>query len=279
MPTVAADCTDSVPAMCLQGWSARDVPDRFARSSCGPQELEYQSYPAPPPSSQSGDRNTNFQPKPTGVTEQIMYHGPTYNQNKCGTDLVLSSNSNVFLWQQEAQSYPTMPPSSHCAFSDSSCLPSARNDACVGGRTMHVTKNCTSVDIKVDHVWHSANTAHSLPKAAIAHQHVAARSPAGSRWADGQRAVLRLVDALSEPQLGSPELPTVGSVGHVLGNCKPCAFMHTKGCDNGVHCPYCHICGPDEKKRRRKEKQEMRQARREVQRCVAKCTQVGRTYC
>jgi len=55
-------------------------------------------------------------------------------------------------------------------------------------------------------------------------------------------------------ELGSPELPTVGSAGHHLGKCKPCAFVHRKGCDNGVHCQFCHICDSEEKKRRQKEK-------------------------
>jgi len=62
--------------------------------------------------------------------------------------------------------------------------------------------------------------------------------------------VLRLADALEveELALGSPECPTIGSTGHRLGNCKPCAFFHTKGCGNGTQCPFCHLCGAGEKK-------------------------------
>lgn len=56
------------------------------------------------------------------------------------------------------------------------------------------------------------------------------------------------------PAVGSPELPTMGSAGHMLGNCKPCAFFHTKGCGNGVACVFCHLCDATEKKRRKKEK-------------------------
>jgi hypothetical protein len=82
--------------------------------------------------------------------------------------------------------------------------------------------------------------------------------------------VLVLSDALPEagPELGTHDLPTVGSAGHSVGSCKPCAFLYTKGCENGVHCSFCHLCPPDEKRRRQKEKQnafrEMRRQRRQV---------------
>lgn len=70
--------------------------------------------------------------------------------------------------------------------------------------------------------------------------------------------VLRLADCqILEPpvaNLGSPEMPTVGSAGHHMGNCKPCAFFHTKGCGNGTQCSFCHLCPSGEKKRRQKEK-------------------------
>lgn len=53
------------------------------------------------------------------------------------------------------------------------------------------------------------------------------------------------------PAVGSPGMPTLGSVGHWFGNCKPCAFAF-KGCQNGVACQFCHLCLPGEKQRRRK---------------------------
>lgn len=59
---------------------------------------------------------------------------------------------------------------------------------------------------------------------------------------------------VEEPRLGSQELPTRGSAGHRDGVCKPCAFIHTKGCESGVDCSFCHICCPGEKVRRRKER-------------------------
>jgi len=62
------------------------------------------------------------------------------------------------------------------------------------------------------------------------------------------------------PAPGSAELPSIGSSGHLAGLCKPCAFLHTKGCENGPACAFCHLCGPGEKKRRQKEKLEQRRA-------------------
>jgi hypothetical protein len=67
------------------------------------------------------------------------------------------------------------------------------------------------------------------------------------------RPVLSLAEALPEPELGSPEMPSVGSAGHWTGECKPCAFM-ARGCTSGVNCPFCHLCDVSEKKRRRKDK-------------------------
>lgn len=61
--------------------------------------------------------------------------------------------------------------------------------------------------------------------------------------------ILHLADAFPEDAA-----PTVGSIGHNLGTCKPCAFVHTKGCGNGTDCQFCHVCLPGEKKRRMREK-------------------------
>jgi hypothetical protein len=49
-------------------------------------------------------------------------------------------------------------------------------------------------------------------------------------------------------------LPSVGSAGHRVGRCKPCAFAGTKGCSSGSDCRFCHLCEVGEKKRRQKEK-------------------------
>lgn len=58
--------------------------------------------------------------------------------------------------------------------------------------------------------------------------------------------------------LGMPPVPTVGSAGHLLGMCKPCAFVFKGGCANGVECTFCHLCEPGEKKRRKKESKDRR---------------------
>lgn len=65
-----------------------------------------------------------------------------------------------------------------------------------------------------------------------------------------QAPQLRLAEALSaEP---AAELPSLGSIGHHNATCRPCAFIHTRGCANGKKCVFCHLCSPGEKKRRMK---------------------------
>jgi len=56
------------------------------------------------------------------------------------------------------------------------------------------------------------------------------------------------------PAAGSAELPTIGSAGHHNGSCTPCAFFHKCGCQRGLSCPFCHLCGAGEVQRRRKMK-------------------------
>mmetsp|Transcript_3020 Transcript_3020/g.7242 ORF Transcript_3020/g.7242 Transcript_3020/m.7242 type:complete len:308 (-) Transcript_3020:452-1375(-) len=67
---------------------------------------------------------------------------------------------------------------------------------------------------------------------------------------------------------GSAELPSIGSAAHEQGRCRPCAFFHTKGCEIGPTCSFCHLCGVDERKRRRKETTEQRQVAREARKAV-----------
>jgi len=52
-------------------------------------------------------------------------------------------------------------------------------------------------------------------------------------------------------------LSSVGSAGHEVGKCKPCAFVHRPmGCTDGAACSFCHLCEPGEKKRRQRQKVE-----------------------
>lgn len=81
-------------------------------------------------------------------------------------------------------------------------------------------------------------------------------------------AVLRLEEAISggsTPVIASLDLPSVGSARHNVGQCKPCAFVHTKGCASGSECKFCHLCGKGEKQRRQKEKRAFFGAMRQIQ--------------
>lgn len=64
----------------------------------------------------------------------------------------------------------------------------------------------------------------------------------------------------AEAAPGSEELPSVGSAQHGEGRCKPCAFVHSKGCADGPLCQFCHMCDAGEKKRRQREKLRCRKA-------------------
>jgi hypothetical protein len=63
-------------------------------------------------------------------------------------------------------------------------------------------------------------------------------------------------------------LPSVGSAGHACGLCQPCEFFHKQRCTAGASCHFCHLCGPQEPKARRKAKKvikRMYQLQREMQ--------------
>jgi len=63
------------------------------------------------------------------------------------------------------------------------------------------------------------------------------------------------------PFVSATHIPSLGSSGHAQGTCKPCAFLHKQGCENGVACPFCHICESGEKRRRQREKKAILKAR------------------
>jgi len=75
---------------------------------------------------------------------------------------------------------------------------------------------------------------------------------------DEDEGLRDMPDAIAQGlTLGTPEYPSLGSGGHLARRCKPCAFV-MKGCNSGVNCPFCHLCAPGEKKRRRKERMSTR---------------------
>merc|ERR1712151_515043 len=68
------------------------------------------------------------------------------------------------------------------------------------------------------------------------------------------------------PALGTDELPSMGSRDHAAGCCRPCAFLHTKGCENGLACKFCHLCGPEARRHRRQEKLQERRTQQKSRR-------------
>lgn len=51
-----------------------------------------------------------------------------------------------------------------------------------------------------------------------------------------------------------PKFPSIGSERHSAGTCKPCAFLHSKGCTSGRNCQFCHLCDEGEKQRRKQKR-------------------------
>jgi len=83
-------------------------------------------------------------------------------------------------------------------------------------------------------------------------------------------ALLRLAEALpsSAPEgpVRVPAVPSVGSVGHHLGLCKPCDFTYRSGsCREGAACRFCHLCGPEVSRRRKKQRKQVISAIKQCQ--------------
>ncbi|CAE8689330.1 unnamed protein product [Polarella glacialis] len=89
-------------------------------------------------------------------------------------------------------------------------------------------------------------------------------------WLSTEQAPIerQLTGAQDDEPLPEVEQPSHGSAEHKDGSCKPCAFFNTKGCESGAGCRFCHLCDPGEKKRRRKEKLQLRMGFRHVRRFV-----------
>lgn len=96
-----------------------------------------------------------------------------------------------------------------------------------------------------------------------------APSPGSARRPQRAAEVALLAAAPAPPAAAAPPSPgprrpplelapaplvwSEGSASHELRLCKPCAFYHTKGCASGARCQFCHLCGPGEKKKRKKD--------------------------
>lgn len=89
------------------------------------------------------------------------------------------------------------------------------------------------------------------------------------------RVPLQLEKVLAQPPCGSAECPSVGSAGHHLGLCKPCDFIHRSSCRSGASCKFCHLCGPEENRRRKKEKHGMLRALKRWQRTADAAAAAG----
>uniref|UniRef100_A0A7S1VZZ6 C3H1-type domain-containing protein n=1 Tax=Alexandrium catenella TaxID=2925 RepID=A0A7S1VZZ6_ALECA len=51
------------------------------------------------------------------------------------------------------------------------------------------------------------------------------------------------------------KLPSAGSALHGTGECRPCDFMYrTDNCREGAACRFCHLCGPQAVRQRRKQR-------------------------
>jgi hypothetical protein len=99
-------------------------------------------------------------------------------------------------------------------------------------------------------------------------------SPTPTDW----DVVLRHLEMDSHQEEPIMELPTqadlnasTGSTYHGTGQCRPCVFFHKVGCRHGVICPFCHLCKPEERKKRRWQKlhEQQRLRRQEARRVVA----------
>lgn len=65
----------------------------------------------------------------------------------------------------------------------------------------------------------------------------------------------KLDDCLRVKPAVNVSLPSVGSILHGTGTCKPCAwFWKPQGCHNGSECGHCHLCPVGESKNRRQAK-------------------------
>lgn len=69
-----------------------------------------------------------------------------------------------------------------------------------------------------------------------------------------------LDEALAIAAAVAAGVPSAGSVGHHLGLCKPCDFVDRGFCRAGAGCRFCHICGPEERRRLKLQRRKLARA-------------------
>jgi len=68
---------------------------------------------------------------------------------------------------------------------------------------------------------------------------------------------------------GTMYCPSAGSLGHRSGLCTPCDFFHRGLCKNDVSCKFCHLCGPDVSRIRKRRRQGAARAARRFEKQLA----------
>jgi len=225
-----------------------------------PQQSNYCEYPAESRSTSAGSRQSGELHRLSGLPE-YEYPVPVFVRNTfIQTQVGRSASLDEFFEERRIQSCPVAPQYCHSDRIEdchSDIRPPAHEPlrrAITTGAQAFMTKVATVTGFR---------TEAEPGTSAVPSDNFSTRQQMMPR-------ILMLAEALpeAEPELGSQDLPTVGSAGHYVGACKPCAFFYTKGCGNGTQCSFCHLCPSDEKRARQKEKQaafrEGRRQRRQV---------------
>ncbi|EZG71761.1 hypothetical protein GNI_052250 [Gregarina niphandrodes] len=68
-------------------------------------------------------------------------------------------------------------------------------------------------------------------------------------------SILKTAELVPDPVTGHllpPDCPSVGSLVHTTGLCKPCVFAHkmSRVCLNGINCAFCHYSHAHRRRRR-----------------------------
>lgn len=72
-----------------------------------------------------------------------------------------------------------------------------------------------------------------------------------------QHLSMSMVSDPGRSGMNSEALLSAGDKMHHSGVCKPCAFFHKQGCQNGASCIFCHRCPSHEKQRRKRLRRRM----------------------